>query len=103
MTMRVHIARRCHNAAPRGEPIATSSDTSWQQPAIEQSGFRRFVRTLRERYLLIGLVTLAAVGLAAAYVVTADDVYEARADILVSPIPAGDSTLPTLGLITETT
>jgi capsular exopolysaccharide synthesis family protein len=80
-----------------------SADTSWQQPAIEQTGFRRFVGTLRERAILIAVVTLVTVGVGAIYVATADDVYEARTDVLVSPVPASDLTLLSLGLITEST
>ncbi len=81
----------------------TSADTSWQQPAIEQTGFRRFVGTLRERAILIAVITLVTVGIGAIYVATADDVYEARTDVLVSPVPASDLTLLSLGLITEST
>jgi capsular exopolysaccharide synthesis family protein len=38
-----------------------------------------------------------------AYVVTTASTYQATADVLVSPIPADDPTLPALGLVTETT
>ena len=77
------------------------SDTSWQQPAVEQSGIARFVQTVRERALLIAVVTLGLVGLAVVYVVTADRVYEAQADLLVTPVPADSGTLSSLGLLTE--
>jgi tyrosine-protein kinase len=48
------------------------------------------------------VVTALVVAGAVAYVVTTDSTYEATADVLVSPIPADDPTLPALGLVTET-
>ena len=39
--------------------------------------------------------------LALVYVVFADDVYQAEADVLITPVPAADETLDGLGLVTE--
>lgn len=79
----------------------TTSDSSWQRPVAEQYGLRRFVQTMRERARLAAVIALAVIGLAIAYLLTANKVYEAQADILVTPIPADDQTLAGLGLITE--
>ena len=57
---------------------------------------------MRERALLVGVITALTVVAAVAYVVTTEKTYEATADVLVSPIPADDPTLPALGLVTET-
>jgi receptor protein-tyrosine kinase len=57
---------------------------------------------MRERALLVGVITALTVVAAVAYVVTTEKTYQATADVLVSPIPADDPTLPALGLVTET-
>jgi ABC-type branched-subunit amino acid transport system permease subunit len=54
---------------------------------------------MRERALLVGVITALTVVAAVAYVVTTEKTYEATADVLVSPIPADDPTLPALGLV----
>jgi capsular exopolysaccharide synthesis family protein len=77
----------------------TSANGAWLKPAIEETSLQRYIRTLRERKWLI-LATVVACTLAAVvYVATADKVYRAEADLLVTPVPGGDSTLTGLGLI----
>jgi capsular exopolysaccharide synthesis family protein len=78
-----------------------TSDSSWLQPAAEQYGLRRFLATMRERALLAAGIAAVVISLAVAYLLTADKVYEAQADILVTPIPAEDQSLAGLGLITR--
>ena len=51
---------------------------------------------------MVGVITALTVVAAVAYVVTTEKTYQATADVLVSPIPADDPTLPALGLVTET-
>jgi non-specific protein-tyrosine kinase len=61
------------------------------QPPEEQEGLSRFVETLRERiWLVVGTVALTTL-IAIAYVATTDKVYEAEADLLISPISATDN------------
>jgi tyrosine-protein kinase len=62
---------------------------------------RRLLQTLRERarIVLLGLaLTLAA---ALIYLLTADKVYEAQADILATPVPNSQAVLSTIGVLTE--
>ncbi len=67
-----------------GEPTTAAAD--WLQPPEEQEGLSRFVQILRERiWLILGIVALTT-GIAILYVVTAQKVYEAEADLLISPI-----------------
>jgi receptor protein-tyrosine kinase len=78
-----------------------SPDASWLNPSNEQQGLARYVSTLRERKWLIAftvlITTLAAVG----YVLTASKVYNAEADLLITPIDNNDPTLSGLGLISS--
>ena len=67
-----------------GEPTTAAAD--WLQPPEEQEGLTRFVQILRERiWLILGIVALTT-GIAILYVVTAQKIYEAEADLLISPI-----------------
>jgi capsular exopolysaccharide synthesis family protein len=79
----------------------TSQSAGWQQPAVEQHGLRRFLQTLREGAWLVLATVAVTTSLAVAYVMSTDDVYEAQADMLITPIPADDQLLAGLGLITE--
>lgn len=56
---------------------------------------------LRRRLGLIVAITLAATIVATLYDARASDVYEANADILVTPVPGGDPQLVGLGLLRE--
>ncbi len=63
----------------------------WMQPPEEQEGLTRFVETLRERiWLVLGTIAVTTV-IAILYVATTDKVYEAEADLLISPIPATEN------------
>src|ERR671915_39610 len=73
----------------------------WLQPQEEQEGLQRYVETIRERLLLIILTVAITTGIAILYVLTATKQYEARADLLVSPITGDDPVLTSLGLIRE--
>ena len=68
---------------------------------MAQPALRRFLQTLRERwFLVLGLFVLVVVA-ALLYVATADKVYEAEADILVTPVPTQEAVLSTVGLIVQ--
>jgi len=80
-------------------PDPAGSNGAWLKPAVEETSLQRYVRTLRERKWLILAAVVVTTLAAIAYVATADKVYEAEADLLVTPVPADDPVLTTLGLI----
>ena len=57
-------------------------------PSEEEAGLRRYLQTLRERIWIVVAAVVITTGIAIVYVVTADKVYEAEADLLISPCPA---------------
>jgi capsular exopolysaccharide synthesis family protein len=67
----------------------------------EQQGLRRYLETLRERAWIIAACVILALGAAITYVIVADPVYEAQADILITPVPTENETLVSLGLLRE--
>src|SRR3954468_21694385 len=78
-----------------------SPDASWLNPSAEQQGLARYVSTLRERKWLIVLTVLITTLAAVVYVLTASKVYNAEADLLITPVGNSDTTLSGLGLITS--
>src|SRR2546423_4645499 len=78
-----------------------SPDASWLNPSIEQQGLARYVSTLRERKWLIAFTVLVTTLAAVAYVLTANKVYQAEADLLITPVGNNDPTLSGLGLISS--
>ncbi len=68
------------------------------EPA-EQPSLRRHLDTLKERWLFIVLAFLVCTGAAAAYALTASKVYEAHADMLITPVPDDQTAVLGLGLI----
>ncbi len=79
----------------------TDDDTlnrpSWRQPT-QQEGVKQYLQTIRERWWVVLLTMLLTTAAAAAYVLTAEKVYEAEADVLVSPVPDDAQILTSLGL-----
>lgn len=73
----------------------------WRRPRVESTGIQRYIETVRERFRLVVLVTLVTTGMALLYVVLAPKVYEADADLLITPVSADDPVLTGLGLIRE--
>ncbi|MBA2515378.1 MAG: polysaccharide biosynthesis tyrosine autokinase [Solirubrobacterales bacterium] len=67
--------------------------------ASEQSSLRRYLDTLKERWLFVVLAVVVCTAAAAAYAYTAPEVYEAHADMLVTPVPDDQTALLGLGLI----
>jgi capsular exopolysaccharide synthesis family protein len=78
-----------------------TATTGWLHPPGEQQGLNRYLETLRERLWLVLLAVVITTGAAVLYVVTADRVYEAEADVLVNPVPDEAEVLVTLGLLRE--
>jgi capsular exopolysaccharide synthesis family protein len=74
---------------------------NWLRPRSESRGAIRYLATAREWWWLIVLTTVIAVGVAAAYAVTAQKVFEATAELLITPVSSDDSATAGLGLITE--
>src|SRR5688572_14638218 len=85
---------RAADSSPEGAP-------SWLTPHGEQSSLRRYAETIRERWWLIVLCVVLATAVGAAYVSITEKVYEANADLLVTPVPSGDDATMGLGLIRE--
>jgi capsular exopolysaccharide synthesis family protein len=77
------------------------SATEWLQPPEEQEGLKRYVETIRERIWLIVTAVAITTGIALLYVATATRMYNAEADLLVTPVSGDDPVLNSLGLIRE--
>jgi capsular polysaccharide biosynthesis protein/MinD-like ATPase involved in chromosome partitioning or flagellar assembly len=67
------------------------------EPRSAELSLERFIRILRERWLIVVLAFVCAVDAAALYVTTARPVYEAQAELLVAPV--SDPNLDGLSLI----
>jgi Mrp family chromosome partitioning ATPase/capsular polysaccharide biosynthesis protein len=78
-----------------------SPASDWLQPQQQQEGLARYVQVVRERIWLVVLAVVITTVAALIYVQTADEVYEAEADILVNPIPDESAELGGLGLLRE--
>src|SRR3954451_23978246 len=65
----------------------------WLQPPVEEFGLTRYIQTLRERAWIVIAAVVITTGIALAYVVTANKVYKAEADLLVTPISTSDTSL----------
>ena len=86
-------------------PPAGSADrrrgAEWLQPASEPLPLERYVRVLRERIWVVILCVVVCVTATAIYVTTAAKVYEAEADLLVSPAPRDSDSLVGLPIVRE--
>ena len=63
----------------------------WIQPPEEAAGLSRYLQTLRERIWIVVAAVVITTTVAIVYVVTADKVYEAEADLLISPYEATEA------------
>jgi capsular exopolysaccharide synthesis family protein len=81
------------------DTATTSGD--WLQRRGEQEGLSRYVQTLRERISLILVCVLTTTVAALVYVLLANPLYRAQAEMLVTPVSRDDSTLTSLGLIRD--
>lgn len=87
------------SADPVARPTSQDQSADWIQPPAHDQGISRYVETLRERTWVVVAAVVITTGIAMLYVLTATKTYEAEADILVTPVPAGSTTLQSLGLI----
>ena len=79
----------------------TKPPNDWLEPAVETSGLKRFVETIQAKLGLVLAIVAATLLLAIVYLIVANSVYEADAKLLITPIPATDTSLSGLGLIRE--
>ncbi|HEX3511621.1 MAG TPA: Wzz/FepE/Etk N-terminal domain-containing protein [Solirubrobacteraceae bacterium] len=75
--------------------------SSWLRPRTEAQGAIRYLDTIRERWWVVVLTTILALGAAVIYVSVAHTRYQAEADVLVTPVSGTESATSGLGLITE--
>ena len=86
-----------HSSEGRSRP----GGADWLQPKSEPLPLERYVRVLRERIWIVVLCVLVCLGATIIYVATADKVYEAEADLLVSPAPRDSDSIIGLSLVRE--
>jgi Mrp family chromosome partitioning ATPase/capsular polysaccharide biosynthesis protein len=91
---------RTRKNAPSVVPGENNS-AEWLQPSSEEEGLRRYVETIRERIWWVIIAVVITTGAAAGYVATAEKSYEAEAQLLITPVPATDPILASLGLLVE--
>ena len=72
----------------------------WLHPTSEPLPLERYIRVLRQRLWVIVLCVVVCVGATVLYVSTAESVYEAEADLLVTPVE-GSEALVGLPLVRE--
>lgn len=84
----------------RGAATARAG-SGWRHPQVENSGIQRYIETVRERWRLVAVVTILTMAVAVLYLAVASKVYEADADLLITPVSADDPVLSGLGLIRE--
>jgi succinoglycan biosynthesis transport protein ExoP len=90
-----------HPPEGRSGPADRARPTEWFQPQSEPLPLERYVRVLRERIWIVVVSVLVCVGATVLYVTTADKVYEAEADLLVSPAPRDSDSLIGLPIVRE--
>jgi capsular exopolysaccharide synthesis family protein len=74
-------------------------NAAWLTPAVDEQGLARYATTLRERKWLILATVLVTTLAAIVYLATAPKVYEAEADMLITPVDSSDPVFSSLGLI----
>src|SRR3954467_13296816 len=72
----------------------------WIQPPAEHGALPRLLRSLASRWWVMVLTTVLALAAAVGYLATAQPVYEAETDVLVTPVP-NDTAVPGFGLILD--
>lgn len=76
--------------------------SGWRSQTGESAGLTRYFQTLRAHAKFVAASMILALGAATAYLATADNVYEAHAEMLVQPIPDDSTTQLGLGLLRQT-
>jgi succinoglycan biosynthesis transport protein ExoP len=72
---------------------------AWLEPPEEELGLKRYLETIRERWVIVAVATIVCTLVAIAYVAVAQKTYKAEADMLITPVAA--DTLPSLPLIRQ--
>lgn len=86
-----------HHPAPAGQP-----GSEWLQARVGKQGLGRYFEIVRDRWPLLLACVLLTIAAAVAYLQVADNVYQAEADLLVTPVSSQNSTYVGLGVITNT-
>jgi capsular exopolysaccharide synthesis family protein len=86
---------------PPAGPADRRRGAEWLQPKSEPLPLERYVRVLRERIWVVVLCVVVCVAVTVIYVSTAAKVYEAEADLLVSPAPRDSESLVGLPIVRE--
>ena len=73
--------------------------SAWLSPPAEAEGLRRYVETIRERFLIVVVAVVATTLIAVIYVATANKTYSATAQILATPLATDDPVILTLPLL----
>jgi tyrosine-protein kinase len=84
---------------PRLEPGRGRADTGWRKPRQAPPNLLRYIETVRERIWLVVGVMVLTLAAATLYLATADKVYEAQSELLVTPVAEDDPALTGLALI----
>jgi tyrosine-protein kinase len=91
---------QCNNAVRMEDGLTPrrghAPAADWIQPPEEDTGLTRYAQTLRERIWIVVAAVVITTGIAILYVLTASKVYEAEADVLVTPFSGSDT--PLVGL-----
>jgi capsular exopolysaccharide synthesis family protein len=74
----------------------------WLNPSVDEQGLARYATTIRERKWLILATVLLTTLAAVVYLATAPKVYQAEADLLITPVPGSDPVYTATGLIHDT-
>src|SRR4051794_19930056 len=72
----------------------------WIQPPAEHGALPRLLRSLASRWWVMALAIVLTLAAAVGYLATAQKVYEAETDVLVTPVP-NDTAVPGFGLILD--
>jgi capsular exopolysaccharide synthesis family protein len=94
-----HLPEGRPSSVVPGRPARPAAD--WLQPGSEPLPLERYVRILRERLWVIAVCVVVCVGVTIAYVSTADRVFQAESDLLVSPVARDTEALVGLPLVRE--
>jgi polysaccharide biosynthesis transport protein len=86
---------------PPGRLELRGGTPDWLTPGVESSALERYVRIVRERWRIIAIAVAVTLAGSVLYLAQADPVYEAEADLLISPAAGDDDALIGLGLIRE--
>lgn len=89
------------NVVRAHDPVADRHGLIWPEEGPRSEGLGAYLDVVRARALIVVLVTMVSVFVAAVFVSRSEKVYEAKADILVTPIPRVNTNLYGLGLVSE--